>query len=376
MQWKNIDNFKKKIENLRYHKNSLEEYQKMDFGKMKSDEFINTMIFTVHPFEKKGLTRIISPVQKAMTMCIYSHGGWTTESELVNFIQKHWAEIQYVSKQTFSRGPDARLLHQNLATRKNGHLLFLKNSNDESLIGVNNSLSDEDGGESTPKNEHDAFDNEELIVGEFESDEDKLRRKGRPKSKSRTKSNNDKKNKLENEEQFVEIDKPKEKKNKTDKKLNDTCEPTNSDVSEQIIRKNDEIESYLHLEIPSNLPFEEKVFRVLENKPEGVTVYQIGRVLSLCENDPGLFPYLPLIIRIRAILLEAKFQKKVFDNFADNIEKWSLVPDNKIQKTRFKIVLQKPFPHLRIKDMTISQLYDKFLQDSKSTSETHEFFHK
>lgn len=142
MQWK-IDNFAEKIKNLTRKGKTIEDFKNFNDRNMSSKEFINALIYTLHPFEIKKYVKIISPTQKAITMCIYMHGGYASETDIIDFLTRHWNEITAVSKHNFARKPDSPLLHKNMKIKKRGLYIFVKSPDDPLMIGVNNENSTE-----------------------------------------------------------------------------------------------------------------------------------------------------------------------------------------------------------------------------------------
>lgn len=136
-QWK-ISHFGENLRTLLSKGKTQSYFKNFNDKNISSKDFTNLLFYTLHPFEIKNYAKIISPVQKAITMAIYIKGGYITESEVINFLNRHWNEITAVSKQRFSRRPDLRLLHMNMAIKKKGMVLFVKNPDDPEMIDVNN----------------------------------------------------------------------------------------------------------------------------------------------------------------------------------------------------------------------------------------------
>lgn len=142
MQWK-IDNFSEKIKNLTIKGKTIDDFKDFNDKNMSTKDFLNALFYTLHPFEIKNYTKILSPTQKAITMAIYMHGGYASEGEIVDFLNRHWAEITSVSKQNFARKPDSRLLHMNMSIKKEGLYVFVKKPDNPLMIGVNNANANE-----------------------------------------------------------------------------------------------------------------------------------------------------------------------------------------------------------------------------------------
>lgn len=142
MQWK-IDNLAEKMKNLTIKGKTIDDFKDFNDKNMSSKDFLNALFYTLHPFEIKNYTKILSPTQKAITMVIYMHGGYASETQIVDFLNRHWTEITSVSKQNFARKPDSRLLHMNMSIKKEGLSVFVKKPDNPLMIGVNNANANE-----------------------------------------------------------------------------------------------------------------------------------------------------------------------------------------------------------------------------------------
>ena len=406
--WKNVEQFKKKVDTLLEEGIFKEDIPKLDFDSMTSNEFIDYLFRVVHPFEQKGITKIISPVQKAMTIAIYQNNDWASEEQLVQFIAKHWDDIKFVSKQHFIRDPDFRLIHMNLAIKKNDQYLFVKSPDDPTLISVNyddplvnpkrtyehksNSNSDNEGGikprdrKSHRKHLSDSYD-DQIEEDLFSDNEARLGKKKAAGLKKKGKGNDSSSDEVAQGQTKANIQYTKSPSQPTEILTNSmlaggphvvpliNAQPgrqsfnKKSDESKDLINPESGLSKYLiDLDIPLNIQFQDKILYIIQKSSHGLSLEQIIFLINKknISLDDGIFVNLPLKERVRAILLNFKFQSIVKEEFIRGMEVW-IEKKHHCEKNPFDhqmmhLNLPKKLPYLRIKELTISQMYEKYSQ--------------
>ena len=137
------------------------------------DDLIHLQIHkSKHPFEENGFISqyTLTPSQKAITCAIRLNGGFATEAFLLQFLQKHWDYIGKMNTKLPNNIPDARILRINLAVKKKGVPLFIRNpeNNEEWTLNTSTKI------ENLPKTEEsyekgddecDKPEEPELVVG-------------------------------------------------------------------------------------------------------------------------------------------------------------------------------------------------------------------
>ena len=154
-QWK-LYNIAEKIKTLLTKGKTLEDFKNINDKTMSTKEFTDLLFYTLHPFEIKDYVKILSPIQKAITMVIYLHGGYASEDDIINFLNRHWQEITAVSKKSFVRKPDSRLLHMNMSQKKKGLFTFVNKPDDPKMICVNDADATENTDNSDDSNQEES----------------------------------------------------------------------------------------------------------------------------------------------------------------------------------------------------------------------------
>jgi hypothetical protein len=90
------------------------------------------ILATKHPLEMRANSskRPSLPLQRAITFFLRESGGQATENEVLEFIQTNWGEIQGISVPPFQQDPGLRLLHVQLAVKRDGKYLFMRGPGD------------------------------------------------------------------------------------------------------------------------------------------------------------------------------------------------------------------------------------------------------
>lgn len=300
---KPVKKSKKELEQERLN----ELYQAEREGRYKGAEsFLNTL----HPFEETGKNagKKSSPVQKAMIECIKANGGRATEEQLLESITKHWKVIKEKMERPIADEPSIRLIRLNLAVKKRGRRLFLRDPQDSNYWTLN----------SKPR---------------------KISKRRRARSLDPSPdSDSEEENEEEKKKEIFETQIFESQEERL-KKLKSLLTRRKNDGSEWVMPENT---FELHLE-----QYMKKVGRK-------VTLNEAIEALSEYEGVEGLFHFLPHARRVFACLVALKWENQVLK---DEEGKWFYSSLNEATTARNNAI--EFLDGVRISDMTISEFYER-----------------
>lgn len=416
--WK-LSNFKEKYQSFYVKAKDMQQIQKINFDTLDSESFIDVLFYTAHPLELKGYTNILSPVQKAITIAIYQHGGRATEDQIVDFIVSHWKDIQNVSKSGFAREPDVRLLHVNEKIKKSEAYIFIRDPKNSKYVMVNDvsrrpyqksneskSKDSEEKGKKRGRSNDEPrpmalkfaytsrlYEKEHLFASNFVIPtelEKKITKEKKSSKLSQYHSHQDQP-KL-NSKPSLSVINPAFISALDSTEINISMTPSEKLLCYTLpqVKVNYKVDIN-EIEIPESLTFDEKVLHIVKmcanrNRTgntlhDGVTSQAIADKLRPFANDPGKFNNLPINIRVRAILLEAKQLDLVDDGYSGRQELWfwkhpqpskPTFPCSSIEN-KYRLLMPKPFSWIRVREIPVNQLYEKIHHDKSFGSKLLEF---
>jgi hypothetical protein len=278
----------------------------------------------IHPLAVDGTLSMkhFNCMQKAITYSILGNGGSCPEEFIIRFLEDHWQYVNADRSQPFNIPPGAKLLHINTQARKHEIFLFLADRNERGNFMCN-----------VP----DDFKPSQVLI---------------PLGKPRGISVQVELEKDSPASKLSTNDPPKRVLSGISKTpdQNGSPKPPEKSASPRLARKPKE---GIHpiAKDPPLLSFDQHLLSAFPND-SGIAIEELGAKLSDKGDIAGPFSELPLMRRIRAVLIVLKSQKKVMQIN----DEWRITT----RRTEPKPLEPPPVPPLMttpVKDMTLADFY-------------------